>query len=117
MQQEKKDKYLSNHHFPLHLPQKIKNCSDDSLYAASKWYSINFQWVFGIHLIGGGGKESTNLLVVLIIPCQGFGKKFIKNEAYAGISEWMVRDSEIEEDLHIEMEETLDHNNKSYFYW
>ena len=27
----------------------------DPRYAASKWYSINFQWVFGMQLIGGGG--------------------------------------------------------------
>ena len=41
----KQDKCLSNHHFPLRLPQKTKHHSGETQYAALIWYSINFQWV------------------------------------------------------------------------
>ena len=58
---KKQDKRLNNHHFSLHLPQKTRHHSSDPRYAALKWYSINFQWVFGMQLIGGGGRESTKL--------------------------------------------------------
>ena len=53
---KKQDKRLNNHHFPLHLPQKTKHHSSDPRYAALKWYSINFQWVFGMQLLGRGGR-------------------------------------------------------------
>ena len=49
----KQNKRLSNHHFPLHLPQQTKHHSGETRYATLKWYSINFQWVFGMQLIGG----------------------------------------------------------------
>ena len=52
---KKQDKRLSNHNFLLHLPQQTRNRYGDTRYAALKWYSINFQWVFGMQLIGGGG--------------------------------------------------------------
>ena len=51
---EKQDKRLNNHHFPLHLPQQTKHHSGETHYAALKWYSIKFQWIFGMQLIGGG---------------------------------------------------------------
>ena len=54
---KKQDKRLNNHHFPLHLPQQTKHHSIEPQYAALIWYSINFQWVFGMQLIGGGGRE------------------------------------------------------------
>ena len=54
---KKQDKRLNNHHFPLHLPQKTKYHSGDPRYAAYKWYSIKFQWVFGLKIIGGGGEN------------------------------------------------------------
>ena len=72
---KKQDKYLSNHHFPLHLPQKTKHHYCETRYAELTWYSINFQWVFGIQLIGRGGIESTKLLGMLNLPWQGFEKK------------------------------------------
>ena len=53
---KKQDKNQSNHHFPLHLPQQTKHHSSEPRYAALIWYSINFQWVFGMQLIGGGGR-------------------------------------------------------------
>ena len=59
---KKQDKRLSNHHFPLHLPQQTKRHSCEPRYAALIWYSINFQWVFGMQLIGcggGGGQQSS----------------------------------------------------------
>ena len=52
--EKKQDKHLSNHNFPLHLPQKTKHHYNEPRYAALKWHYINFQWVFGIKLIGGG---------------------------------------------------------------
>ena len=52
---KKQDKRLSNHHFPLRLPQQTKHHSCEPRYAALIWYSINFQWVFGMQQIGGGG--------------------------------------------------------------
>ena len=53
----KQDKPLSNHHFPLHLPQKTKHHSGETQCAALILYTINFKWVFGMQLIGGGGRE------------------------------------------------------------
>ena len=44
-------------------------------------------------------------------------KTFTKIEAYAGISEPLVRDLEIEEALKEEIKDTLEHNNKSYGKW
>ena len=72
---KKKDKCLSNHHFPLHLPQQTKHHSGETQYSALIWYSINFQWVFGMQLVGGGGRESTKILGMLNLPWQGFEKK------------------------------------------
>ena len=34
---KKQDKRLSNHHFPLHLPEKNKHHSSDRRYTALKW--------------------------------------------------------------------------------
>ena len=56
-EKKKQDKRLRNHHFPLHLPQKTKYNYSDPHYSALKWYSINFQWVFGMKLIGGRGEN------------------------------------------------------------
>ena len=65
---KKQYKRLSNHHFPLHLPQQTKYHSCEPRYAALIWYSINFQWVFGMQLIGGGGRESTKLIAMFNLP-------------------------------------------------
>ena len=65
---KKQDKHLSNHHFPLHLPEETKNHYIETRYAALKWYSIKFQWVFWMQLIGGDGRESMKLLGVLNPP-------------------------------------------------
>ena len=40
---KKQDKCLSNHHFPLRLPQQTKHHSGETQYAALIFYSINFQ--------------------------------------------------------------------------
>ena len=57
-----------------------------------------------MQLIGGGGRESKNLLVMLNLPWQGFGKKaFSKIEAHAGMAERLVRDLAIEEALQEEI--------------
>ena len=49
-------------------------------------------------------------------PWQGFEKKtFKKIEAYAGMSERMMRDLAIEEALQDELKDTLEHKNQSYF--
>ena len=71
-----------------------------------------------MQLIGGGGTESTNLLVMLNLPWQGFEKKnFTKIEAHAGMAERLVRYLEIEEALWEEIKDTLEHNNQSYGEW
>ena len=72
---KKQDKRLSNHHFPLRLPQQTRHHYGEPRYNALIWYSINFQWVFGMQLIGCGGRESTNLFSMLNLPWQGFEKK------------------------------------------
>ena len=90
---KKQDKRLSNHHFPLNLPQQTKHHSGGTQYAALICYSINLQWVFGMQLIGGGGRESTKLFGMLNLPWQGFERKtFTKIEANAGMAERLVRD-------------------------
>ena len=112
---KKQDKRLNSHHFPLHLPQQTKHHSGDSRYNALIWYSINFQWVFGMQLIRGGGRESTNLFWILNLPWQGFKKKtFTKIEAHADMAERLVRYLVIEEALQEEIKDTLEHNNQSY---
>ena len=114
----KQDKRLSNHHFPLHLPQQTKHHSCESRYTALIWYSINLQWVFGMQLIRDGGRESTNLLGMLNLPWQGFERKtFTRIEAHAGMAKLLVRDLEIEEILQEEIKDTLEHNNQSYGEW
>ena len=75
---KKQDKSLSNHIFPLHLPQQTKHHSGETRYGALKWYSINFHWVFGMQLSRGRGVESTELLGMLNLPWQGFEKKITK---------------------------------------
>ena len=42
---------------------------------------------------------------------------FTKIEAYAGMSEWLVRDLAIEDALWDEIKDTLEHNNQSYVNW
>ena len=101
---KKQEKRLSNHH----LPQQTKHHSGDSRYNELIWYSINFQWVFRMQLIGGGERESTKLLGVLDQPWQGFEKKtFTKIEVHAGMTERLVRDLAIEEALQEEIKDTL----------
>ena len=34
---KKQEKHLSNHHFPLHLPQQTKHHSGETQYVALKW--------------------------------------------------------------------------------
>ena len=115
---KKQDKRLSNHHFPLRLPQQTKHHSGEPRYAALIWYSINFQWVFRMQLIVGGGRESTKLFRMFNLPWQGFEKKNLtKIEARAGMAERLVRDLAIEEALQEEIKDTLEHNNQSYGEW
>ena len=115
---KKQDKHLNNHHFPLHLPQQTEHHSCEPRYAALIWYSINFQWVLGMQLIGGGRRVSTKLFGVLNQPWQVFGKKTItKIEAHAAMAKWLVRDLAIEEALQEEIKHTPEHNNQSYGEW
>ena len=74
---KKQDKRLNNHRFPLHLSQQTKHHYGDPQYSASKWYSINFQLVSGMQLIGEGG-GSTKLLGILNLPWQGFEKIYLQ---------------------------------------
>ena len=115
---QKQDKRLSNHHFPLHLPQQTKHHSCEPRYAALIWYSINFQWVFRMQLIGGGGRESTKLFGMLNLPWQVFEKKnSTKIEAHTGMAKRLVRDLANEEAFREEIKDRLEHNNKSYGEW
>ena len=71
-----------------------------------------------MQLIGGGERESTKLFWMLNLPWQGFEKKtFTKIEAYAGMTEPLVRYLAIEEALQEEIKDTLEHNNQSYGEW
>ena len=78
---------------------------------------VNFQWVFGMQIIGGGGRESTKLLEMLNLPWKGFKKHFPNIEAEAGVAEKLVRDLTIEQALQEEIKDTLEHNNQSYGDW
>ena len=101
---KKQDKHLNKHNFPLRLPQQTKHHSTETRYAALICYSINFQWVFRMQLIGGGGRESTKILGMLDLPWQGFEKKTLtKIEAHAVMDEQLVRDLAIEEALQEEI--------------
>ena len=52
------------------------------------------------------------------LPWQAFEKKtFTKIEAYAGMSEPLVRDLAMEEALQGEIKDRLEHNNQSYGEW
>ena len=53
---------------------------------------------------------------MLNLPWQGFFFN-CKIEAYAGMAEQLVRYLAIEEALHDEIKDTLEHNNHSYVYW
>ena len=116
---KKQDKRLKNHHFPLHLPQQTKHHSGYPQYAASKWCSINFQWVFGMQLIaGGGGGRINKALGSAESTWVGIQKEtFTKIEAYAGIVERLVRYLLIEEALQDEIKVKLEHNNHSCVNW
>ena len=115
---KKQDKRLNNHNFPLHIPHQTKHHSSETQYTELIWYSINFQWVFGMQLIRGGGRESTKLFGVLNLPWQGFEKKtFTKIEAHADMAERLVRDLAIKEALQEEIKDTLEGNNQSYSEW
>ena len=55
---------------------------------------------------------------MLNLPWQVFEKKtFTKIEAYAGMSEPLVRDLAMEEALQEEIKDTIEHNNQSYGEW
>ena len=115
---KKQDKCPRNHHFPLHLPQQTKHHSCGPRYAALIWYSINFQWVFGMQPIRCGGRESAKLLGMLNLPWQGFEKKiFTKIEAHAGMAKRLMRDLAIAEALQEEIKDALEHNNQLYGEW
>ena len=115
---KKQDKCLSNHHFPLHHTQKTKHHCSDPRYAALKCYSINFQWVFRMQLIGGGGERINKTLEDVEFTLEGvLGKTFTKIEAHAGMAERLVGYLAIEEALQEEIKHTLEHNNQSYGDW
>ena len=52
-----------------------------------------------------------------MLPKRFEKKTFTKIEAYAGMSEPLVRDWVIEEALQEEIKDTLEHNNQSYGEW
>ena len=71
-----------------------------------------------MQIIGGEGRESTNLLKIINLPWQVLEKKtFTKIEAHAGMAEQLVRYLAIKEALQKEIKDTLEHNNQSYGEW
>ena len=62
-------------------------------------------------LIGEGGRESTKLLVVLNLPCQGFKKTSTKIEKHTGMAERVVISLAVEESLQIKIKYALAYNN------
>ena len=115
---KKQGKCYSNHQFPLHILQQSKHHTREFRYEVSKCYSLNFQWVFGMQLIDGVGREPTKLLGMLNLPWQGFEKKaFTSTEAHPGTEERLLRDLAIEEAIQIEIKDTPSHKNKSYVKW
>ena len=59
-----------------------------------------------MQLIGGGGREPTNLLAMLSLPCQGL-KKSTKTETHAVMAERLARDLSIKEALLMEIKATI----------
>ena len=114
---KKQDKRLSNHHLSPHLYQKTKHHSGDPHYSTSKWYSINFQCVFGMQLIreGGGGEIINKYIGDAESTLSGFlTKTFTKIKVHASMAERLVRYLATEEALYTEVQGTLEHKNKSY---
>ena len=71
-----------------------------------------------MQLIGGGGRESTNLFRMINLPCREYGRKtFTKIETHADMAEQLVRYLAIEQVLQKEINDTLEHNNQSYGEW
>ena len=68
----KQDKCYCNHQFTLHIHEQTKNHYGEIRYEASKWYGINFWWVFGIKIMGRGGREFTNLLRIINLTWEVF---------------------------------------------
>ena len=114
---KKQYKCLINHHFPFHVFQQTKHHSGDPRYAAFKWHSINFQWVLGMQLIGGGGGVKQRSWKFWIYLGMYLKKTFTKIESYTGMAERPVRYLAIEEALQTEVKKTLEHNNQSYVDW
>ena len=50
----KQENNLSNNQFTHHSTEKTKHNYGDIHYDTPIWYVINFQWAFGVQLIGGG---------------------------------------------------------------
>ena len=88
---KKQDKSLNKHHFPLHLPQKTKHHTGDPHYAASKWYSINFQCVFGMKIIREGGERINKDIGNAESTLAGIIFFNTEIEEYVGMEERLVR--------------------------
>ena len=79
------------------------------------WYSINFQWVFGMQLLGvlGGGNQQSSWGFWIHLG-RDLKKTFTKIKVTAGMTKPMVRDLAIEEAPHEDIKDTIEHNNQSY---
>ena len=88
----KYNKRHSNHKLPLCIPEKIKHYYGNIYYEAFKCCGLNVRWLFGIQLIGRGGRESKNILGMINLPLRGFKETFTKIEAHTGIAEQLMRD-------------------------
>ena len=108
----KQDKHYHNHQFPLHIPQQSKHNSGEFRYEASKWYIINFQWVFRVQIIGGRGDRIHKYIGNDKYTLTGIQFFFTTIEANEGVSERLVRYLAIEKALQIEMKATPEQNNQ-----
>ena len=106
------------HSFFLHLPEKTSRATKDSRYESSTWYGINYRFVCGMHLLGGGGVEAMKLLGMVDLAWQGWEKRTFKlMEEKVGVAERSVCDLAVEEALQLEIKLTLETEGKSYEEW
>ena len=61
--------------FDLHVPEKVAKANTDSRYESAQCFGINYRFVCGMHLLGGGAVKSAKLLGMMDLPWQGWEKE------------------------------------------
>ena len=77
----KQDNHFSINKYPLSVPEQSKNRARDISYELTQWYVLNFQWIFGVQLIGEGGIKPTKLLGDDKYTLLGFQEKIHKDRS------------------------------------